>query len=502
MATILRRQLDDHEQWQVLAQHGRVCYATGHGIPDETAIQFDHIRAFATGGVTEINNIAPMCSYHNQQKGTLPLFDFRAKLRLEEFFGLADRLTLGDLLEHLHKQGEISSYGMPVVVHLDDGTITLESATFGQTFKVNHCPTTNWQYFYATLPFDLLDSDDDSDQAMGLQPRYLILDKVFDLFRHFQTSPVLQPSLGRLVDGKIRLFDGQHKAAAILWNDRRELECKIYLDPDLRLLNQTNISAHEKFAQTRFFTSIMVMKLGTQFGADFDQYKNLEDGKVKSESGFLDYLVAKDNLTKGEVTKRLRSFLYHSVVNDDDNQLNERISLSNRRTEEKPITLNMLEQSLFGCFLHRQPVGDNMTTDAYKRGSETKNLVTLMNIIHEMASSQWDPKAPASNEVKLKIERILRARFMRAWSELLRDAICVRLSLHDSDEWSKPFYRELNDADWKEIRYCVRRLVDWKMWSAPANTEIDQIRSDSYPIVKDWLRDKGLTTGYLMGAPA
>jgi len=100
-------------------------------------------------------------------------------------------------------------------------------------------------------------------------PRFLIFDKVFELYRHFQRHPVLQPSIGRVNNNRVLFFDGQHKVAALLWTGRREFECKIYLAPDIRLLNETNIAAHDKFSQTRFYASIMVLKLGTEFGLDF-----------------------------------------------------------------------------------------------------------------------------------------------------------------------------------------------------------------------------------------
>ena len=333
-----------------------------------------------------------------------------------------------------------------------------------------------------------------------MQPRYLIFDKVFELFRHFQTSPVLQPSLGRVVNGKIRLFDGQHKAAAILWNDRRQLECKIYVEPDMRLLNQTNISAHEKFAQTRFYTSIMVLKLGSQFGTDFDQYKNLEDGQTKSEAGFVNYLKSKDSLTQGEISKRFRSFLYNSILEDQDNRLARLVAVGNRATDERPITLNGLASSLFASFLFREPVGDNMTTDSYRRGLETENMVKLMNMIDDLGLNQWSPKTTKSNEHQLKLSRLVRARFMKAWAELLKDVVCVQLSLNDTDERARPLYRELRNEQLEKIRSCIARLVDWKMWGSPVGTEIDRVRMDKHSMVKDWVREKGLTTGYLKGA--
>ena len=38
------------------------------------------------------------------------------------------------------------------------------------------------------------------------------------------------------------------------------------------------------------------------------------------------------------------------------------------------------------------------------------------------------------------------------------------------------------------------------MWGSPVGTEIDRVRMDKHSMVKDWVREKGLTTGYLMGA--
>ena len=500
MAITLKRQLTDDEKALVVQQHGRVCFANGHLIPEGESVHFDHIRAYAKGGPSEINNIAPMCPDHNRAKGTLPLFDFRIRLELETFFKSGDRLTLGDLLHHLRSEGSILNYGLPISVQQNGNYLKIESSLMSQSYPVYECPITGWKYFYARLPIDILDSDDDKDKVAGLQPRYLIFDKVFSLFRHFQISPVLQPSLGRIVDNRIKLFDGQHKAAALLWNAHQQLECKIYVNPDLRRLNQTNISAHDKFAQTRFYASIMVLKLGSQFGVDFETYKNLEDGQVKSEEGFMNYLRRNDNLTKGEVNNRFRSFLYNSILEDENNRLTRLVSHTNRPTDERPITMNSLANSLFANFLYRQPVDDNMATDAYMRSAEIATIVKLMNMLNELALSQWNAKAGKNDDIQRKLERLIRSRFMKAWSEMLKDAICTKLEIFDGDEKVKALHREFSEGELERVRFVVTRLIDWKMWDSPPNSDIDQIRLDNDGAVKNCLRDKGLTVSYLMGA--
>ncbi len=502
MAITLKRQLNDQEKAQVLEQHGRRCFANGHGIPEGEQVQFDHIVAFSKGGLSELDNVAPMCAQHNKEKGALPLQDFRVKLRLEEFFKTGDRLTLGDLLGYLKGKGDLAAFGQPVAVTAGDGQVTLESPSKRYAQTLYTCPTTGWRYFYATLDVDVLGSDDDQDGKAGLQPRYLIFDKVFQLYRHFQRHPVLQPSVGRLVGNHVRLFDGQHKAAALLWNGRRAFECKVYLDPDLRLLNQTNISAHDNFAQTRFFSSVMVMKLGGQFGADFERYKVVENGEAKTEAGFMAYLAAQDpTLNRAQLNQRFRSYLYDSVLQDESNKSARFVSAGNRGSDERPLTIDVLSKSLFACLVYREPTDDDMATAAYQRDDEMQNVVSVMNDLYDLALDGWDAAAPAGDERQRRLGRTFRSKAMMAWAELLRDAVCGKLDLQDAEDRARPMYRTLSQKQRTQVRGVVGRLVSWKRWDAPDGDEVDRVLADNKGMVKEWLRGHGLTTGYLMGAP-
>jgi len=501
MAITLKRQLSDEEKQVILARHGRACFATGHAIPTEDKVHFDHIRAYALGGPSELDNIAPMCEFHNKAKGMLPLEDYRTKLRLENFFAKGDRLTLRDLLEHLKEKGELDCFGESVTAELRDTTIKLSNHIIDQEYSIQQCPRTGWRYFYGNLPIEILNSDDDDDEKTGLQPRYLIFDKVFEMSRHFQTYPVLQPSIGRLFGNKVLLFDGQHKAAALLWNGRKKFECKVYIDPDVRVLNQANISAHDKFAQTRFFSSIMILKLGNQFGKDFDEYRNRDDIATKSEIGFLAFLEQKDvSLTRGERNRRFRSYLYNSILEDETNKMKSMVSISNRSSKEQPITIDMLSKSVFSCFLCSEPVSDDMLSDKYKREAEFKNVIALMNQVYDLALCSWDPKAGPNDQNQIRLARLFSSKSMMAWCELFKDAVCAKLDMHDSDEKAKPFYREITDAELVRIKAIMERLLQWQMWKSPRNSEIDTVIAGSKSSIKEWFRSKGLTTGFLMGA--
>jgi hypothetical protein len=500
MAILIQRQISDDEKILILERFGRICYATGHVISEDDEVHFDHIRAFIFDGATEIDNIAPMCQTHNLQKGRLPLEDFRVKLRMDDFFSLGQALTLKQELDYFKSKKIISTFGETVYYKNQSDEIELEFLNKKETFRVYSCPITKWKYFYAILPVEIINSDDDEDKVVGLQPRYLIQDKVFELYRHFQRNTVLSPSIARLYKNKILVFDGQHKIAASLWNERKEFELKIYIEPEPNKLNQTNIAAHDKFAQTRFYSSIMVAKLGSQFGKQFEEYKNIEDQEKKTEAGFVKYVRLSEQLSTFEVNRRFTSFLYDSVLDESTNKLTRLVSKSNRSTAEYPITIDMLSKSLFASFLYRNPTDDDLTSKDFKRDKEIGNVIRLCNIIDEEILHSWDSTKTNNDLTQNKLNRMFRSKSIMAWSELLRDAISARLEISDQDEKAQLFYREINDDGFDKIRKVVRRLVDWSTWATPVGAEIDRVLADNKSEVKKFFKNKGLTTGYLLGA--
>jgi hypothetical protein len=287
----------------------------------------------------------------------------------------------------------------------------------------------------------------------------------------------------------------------MLWENRNIFELKIYLNPDAHLLNQTNIAAHDKFAQTRFYSSIMVSKLGSQFGKLFDEYKNAEDDSTKSEKGFVDYLKIADQLTAGEVNKRFKSFLFNSVLDEEVNKLARLVSKTNRSTDETPLTMDMLQKSLLSNFLYLTPMEEDLASNKYLREKEINNVITLFNILDEEILHLWDFTKPKSDQTQIRLKRLIRSKSIMSWSEILKDAIAAKLDIFDADEKALLFYRELNDNEFQKIREIIRRLVEWSIWKLPENSEIDRILSDNKSEIKKYFRTKGLTTGYLMGAP-
>ena len=88
-----------------------------------------------------------------------------------------------------------------------------------------------------------------------------------------------------------------------------------------------------------------------------------------------------------------------------------------------------------------------------------------------------------------------------SWTEILKDAISAKLEIFDVDEKALLFYRKLSDNDFSKIRDIVRRLINWSLWNLSQDSEIDRILADNKSEVKKYFKSKGLTAGYLLGAP-
>lgn len=102
------------------------------------------------------------------------------------------------LILYFKERKIINNFGESVYFSISDSSIELEISSKREIYKLYTCPITYWKYFYAILPVNAINSDDDEDGKIGQQPRYLIKDKVFELYRHFQRNTVLHPSIARL----------------------------------------------------------------------------------------------------------------------------------------------------------------------------------------------------------------------------------------------------------------------------------------------------------------
>lgn len=234
------RQISEAEKAAVIERQGMRCFIDDHPIDSADDVEFDHIHAFSEGGATSIDNIAAVCKRHNREKRNLTLSEYRDRLALRQFFEGARKQRLDDLLaERLGSSG----FGRELAFEAGEGEAILYLDGGKVTVPLIKCPATKETYFFASVPVELIKND------IELQPRALEPERLWELYRHLLRHTQLQPAVCRLVGGSLLLFDGQHKAAAQVWAGRQAIDCKVYIDPDVRRIKETNLSAHDKLRQ-------------------------------------------------------------------------------------------------------------------------------------------------------------------------------------------------------------------------------------------------------------
>ena len=488
----LKRQITDPDKEQVLAQQRRdgvlYCFVNDHPIENEDDVEFHHIKPFSEDGPTEIGNIGAVCKDHHRRIRTLSLSEFRDQLEMGRFFEGPDPRRLDDLLA-FKLSGK--PFGSDVTVDKNGSQLTLfftNPEKSPQVSPVFTCPATGMRYFYCAIPIEYVSNDTE------LQPRPLEQKRVWELYRHLTAHTQLAPAVCRLVDNRVLLFDGQHKSAAQIWAGRKSLDCKIYVEPDIRLLKETNLIAHDKLRQMAFFTSTLIAKYGDIFKQEWEEY--LERPGPKNESDFVAFLRLRGKTTP-EAKKMLRMAMEQDVIEDPENRLSDFIAERNR-TRRNPLSISILEKTFFREFILPPPTVDEFEGPDDFRGEEKSNLVHLMSLIAEkQLIGRWNPDA--NNAGHLRAERIFGAGALRAWVPMLRDVIAQVLQLYDAADRERVLFRPISTAQWGLIESRVERLFSHKIWDDPSPDVVGQLKINAAEQVRSFLTSRGLTVNWILG---
>src|SRR6266508_1991283 len=479
------RQISEAQKKAVLERQGMRCFIDDHPIESPDDVEFDHIHAFSEGGETAVENIAAVCKRHNREKRTLTLSEYRDRLALRRFFEGARKRRLDDLLA---ARLSASGFGRPLVFEARDGDAVLYLDEGTVVAPLVECPATKETYFFASVPVELVKND------IELQPRALEPERVWELYRHLLRHTQLQPAVCRLVGGSLLLFDGQHKAAAQVWAGRKAIDCKIYLDPDVRRLKETNLSAHDKLRQMPFYTSTLLEKYAVMASEDWEEF--LMTPGAKTELAFVEFMRTKSNLSRADAVKRIRSMIYRDILEHPENELRDYIAEENR-TRENPLTMSRLEKTFFAEFIAPPPLNDEFESENYHRDEERENFVRLLNLIVESTlAEKWAPERKDASHVKAA--RIFSAGALRAWVPFLRDALAPALQVFEQEDRKRLLYRELSDDDLDRASRLVERLFSPNVWEDP-NPELNDLRYDNAERAKDMLRTWGLTPNWILG---
>ncbi len=446
------------------------------------AIDIDHIEPMASGGKDGPENFALAHDSCNRSKQAS---DLRVARVLASFDSIAESIAaenrspnLGDVLAH---HGG-SKFDLPVKIA--DGSLHTTFAQTGQndkvTFPIYNDGLSGFQSTFIDLPIQYIHHDDYiNPRAIGSNLRKLVEE-------FHKGLPQLHVTLGwidtsQTDKARVRVFDGQHKAAAQVLLGSRTLPVRVFIDPDTDQLLTANTNAGTTLRQVAFDKSVQ-RNLGSSLLSNrIDRYRAelgiAEGEETFSESDLIKHFKGESKAMRRYIIDRVRN----SVTTHPDNRLRDYIEYAGK-SADKPLSYSTIDKTFYQFFIGTKPL---MTPFNYKaeegtnpRQLEIEQIVRLMNIIAEQIYiNQFDLERGVRRiehdvqndkvvaEPHLRAYRMAKEEIIHNWLRLvlrvMRNYFATTLANVDED---RLFQYEIPEPCWQNVENFINALKRLSIW--------------------------------------
>jgi hypothetical protein len=497
----MKRQISDAEKEQVrqqqLDQDGSLrCFISGEVIGDIDIIEYDHILPYSKQGDSDLSNIRIVKKEYNRRKSDQSLYEVRDNLKLERLFNeKKNNIKLQDIFQ----LKEITEKAFHFTIQTD--SITIDDGIDKRIFTLLFDTILNVQYFYGRIPIKWLENDDQE----GLQPRVIDYKRLISLRDHLKDHPQLAPSIARLIDNRIKLFDGQHKLAGQVLNNTLEVDIKAYISPldqerakklfdDLMI---TNLDAHSKHKQIPFYTSTLLDRLSVIYKEMLAEFTTTKPVEKHSEENFISYLVSDKQHSRADAKQMLKSAIITNAV--ELSAINNFTAVASRDTAFA-LSIDLLKTAVFPNTLFLEPSSANFKSAGDFRDSELENFKELSSLLVQYAElNNWvqNSRGKSLTNIELKARRIWHKGAVLTWAPYLKSILGMAFNFITNDDREKLLYRSVMDNDQKDrIAVCLQRLFNHPLWDEPEG-EIDSLLVSARK-QDELFNRKGLTEIYVL----
>lgn len=317
-----------------------------------------------------------------------------------------------------------------------------------------------------------------------INPR-AINNSISKLIKEFDKgNPQLHLTLVRINDGKLQVFDGQHKAVAQILLGAKKLLTRVFIKPDIDRLTETNTNAGSSLRQVAFDKSIMRQLNNTLYSERVKKYQ--EDHNLSEE----DFDFSEQQLVeyfKGEnvnIKKYITDSIKHSITYSKENKLKDYIDFEGR-AKDVPISYSAFDKTFLNTFVNSKiilstPIDHKSDEGLNPREIQINQVVHLLNIIaEEIYINKFKPEIGVGrieqkivnkkdNEITddhLTAFRISKEEIVFNWLQYLEKVIESYFTqtgkiFENEKLFQNPFPEQL----WTNIRNFIQNLKELPLW--------------------------------------
>jgi len=487
LASLSKEDRTELERSLLKQQSGKcfICDDTIDLVLHKDQVDIDHIVPLAEDGADEVNNFALTHSSCNRSKGAS---DLRVARRMAQFDRLQkaaeERGERGANLGHVLQRYGGARARLRLKCDATRVEFILSEVPKGGT-EVHTAPLyedglCGMRYFFSVLPLEYLHHDDRiNPRSIGSNIRGLIEE-------FLKKRPQLHVALAWWAPdaegfGEVKVFDGQHKAAAQILLGVKELPVRVFVNPDTNVLLQANTNAGDKLRQVAFDTAVMRHLGSTLFTERVKKYqemKKLEENNYSfSEADLVRFF-------KGEHREMLRYIIdatRDSITYHKDNRLREFVEWAGKAAD-RPLAYTSIERTFFAEFVHKgalsTPIDEGMERGDNPRALEREQIVKLMNLFAELFFvNKWDPDIGGRRlENRLQKGEAIPEDHLRAWRVAREEVLAcvlrwVKLVIENYFAWTgqmvdkeRLFQRRFPEELWKRIDLFLQNLAMLPCW--------------------------------------
>lgn len=466
---------------KLLSIQGNKCFICGEEIVKGLhKVNIDHIRPLATGGKDEPVNFAATHEHCNKSKQDADLEVARQILRLQKIMRGAELNNETPSLKHVLAANGGSKYAFHF--KMDGDRIIYTFSDIGDDSlhrsEVFIDPLSGEKTAFIKFPIQYL-FHDEVINPRGINSSINLLIKEFH-----KPNPQLHLSLARLDSGKVKIFDGQHKAVAQISLGVKEIVVRLFIEPDIDRLIETNTIAGSKLKQIAFDKAIVRQLHDTLYAERLRKYQVdhlLDDDDFNfSEQNLVDYFKGE----RGNIKLYIINSQKNAITRNPDNKLQAYINFEGRGNQ-LPLSYSSFEKTFLSRFVNAKtilntPISYKTDEGLNPRILEKEQLTQLCNIIaEEILINRYDPEIgtyriensiAAGNgnsipDVHLIAYRLLKEEILYNWVKYLELTIVQFFAttgvMFDRENL---FQQKIPDQLWTNIRNFVKHLREMPIW--------------------------------------